>query len=298
MTVLLTLAAGAMLPFFSGSYIPELKEAHFIVHMPTAPGTSIAESLRMGRIVNKALHALPVVRSVAQRVGRAAFADDTYGTNYSEFEVDLKPLSGGRIEAAQADIRAALAAIPGANFSINTFLTERMEEVLSGYRAPVVVNIFGNDLDLLDRKAQEIAKILGTVPGAAEVQVRSPPGTPQLTVRLRKADLARWGFDPVSVLDAIRTAYQGTTVGQTYDGNQVFPIIAILDPASRADIGQVADLPLRTPGGLYVRLSQIADIEPGSGRYEVEHLQAQRLQTVTANVVGRDVTSFVRDATD
>lgn len=293
---LLTLAALAMLPFFGGSYIPELKEAHFIVHMPTAPGTSIDESLRIGRVVNAALHRLPAVRSVAQRVGRATFADDTYGTNYSEFEVDLKPLGGAQIAAAQADIRAALAAIPGANFSINTFLTERMEEVLSGYRAPVVVNIFGKDLDLLDRKAQEAATILAAVPGAADVQVRAPPGTPELAVRLRKADLARWGFDPVDVLDAIRTAYQGETVGQTYDGNRVFPVIAILDPASRSDIGQVADLPLRSPAGIYVNLGRIADIEPGSGRYEIAHLAAQRLQTVTANVVGRDVASFVADA--
>ncbi len=292
----LTLAGCAMLPWVGTSYIPELKEGHFIVHMSTVPGTSIAASLRLGELVTKALHALPAVRSVAQRVGRAAFADDTYGTNYSEFEVDLKPLGGDQIEAAQSDIRRALAAIPGGNFAINTFLTERIEEVLSGYRAPVVVNIFGNDLDLVDRAARELAAVLGGVRGAADVQVRSPPGMPQLTIRLRREDLERWGLDPVDVLDAIRTAYQGETVGQSYDGNRVFPVIAILDPASRAEIGQVSELPLRTPQGSFVRLRQIADIEPGSGRYEVAHLEAQRLQTVTANVVGRELGSFVADA--
>ena len=290
---LLTLIGCAMLPFFGSSYIPELKEGHVIVHMSTVPGTSIAESLRLGTLVTKALRTLPAVRSIAQRVGRAAFADDTYDSNYSEFEVDLKPLNGDEIETAQANIRKILATVPGGNFSINTFLTERIEEVVSGYRAPVVVNIFGNDLDLLDRKAREIAALLGAVRGAADVQVRSPPGMPQLTIRLRKEDLERWGFDPVDVLDAIRTAYQGDTVGQAYDGNRVFPVIAILDPASRVDIDQVADLALRTPTGGFVQLRQIADIRPGSGRYQVMHQQAQRLQTVTANVTGRDVTSFV-----
>ncbi|HLY45524.1 MAG TPA: efflux RND transporter permease subunit [Stellaceae bacterium] len=295
-SAVLTLASCALLPLFGASFIPELKEGHFIVHMPTMPGTSIDASLRLGELVTKALRALPAVRSVAQRVGRAAFADDTYGTNYSEFEVDLKPLGGRALAAAQSDIRRALAAVPGANFAINTFLTERFEEILSGYRAPIVVNVFGDDLDLLDKKAREVAAILGRVPGAADVEVRSPPGAPQLTVRLRDADLDRWGLNPVDVLEAVRTAYQGDTVGQVYDGNRVFPVIAILDPASRAGIGQVADLPLRTPGGAYVQLRQVADVEPGSGRYQIVHLAAQRLQTVTANVVGRDVVSFAAEA--
>ncbi len=193
-------------------------------------------------------------------------------------------------------MRQALAAIPGGNFTINTFLTERIEEVVSGYRAPIVVNLFGNDLDLLDRKAGEIAKLLGGVRGAVDVQVRSPPGAPQLTIRLRPEDLERWGFDPVPVLDAVRTAYQGEKVGEIYQGNRVFPVIAILDPAARADVAQVGELPLRTPAGGLVRLRQIADIRPGSGRFQVNHQAAQRLQTVTADVAGRDVGSVVEDA--
>jgi CzcA family heavy metal efflux pump len=293
---MLTLAGCAMVPFFGGSFLPELKEGHFIVHMSAVPGTSIAESLRLGNVVTKALRALPAVRSVAQRVGRAELADDTYGPQYSEFEVDLKPLRGDEAETAQADIRKALAAIPGMNFVVYTFLSERIDETLSGYAAPVVVNIFGNDLDLLDGKAQEVAQVLNSIPGATGVEVQSPPGMPQLTIRLRKGDLERWGIDPVGALDAIRTAYQGDTVGQVYEGNRVFPVIVILDPASRAAIDQVAALPLRTPTGSYVRLQQIADIFEASGRYQVLHQQAQRLQTVTANVAGRDLTSFVEDA--
>jgi Cu/Ag efflux pump CusA len=293
--VILTLAGCAMLPFFGGSFIPELKESHFIVHMATVPGTSIAESLRFGKQLTEALHTLPAVRSVAQRVGRAEIADDTYGPHYSEFEVDLKPLSGDEADAVEAAIRSRLAAIPGANFLMYTFLSERIDETLSGYTAPVVVNIFGDDLDVLDHKAREVARIVGAVAGAADVTLPSPPGLPQLVVRLRKADLQRWALDPVEALEAIRTAYQGDTVAQTYEGNHVFPVIAILDPAVRARVDEVADLPLRTPIGNYVRLRQIADIYERSGRYQVLHQQAQRLQTVTANVVGRDLTSFVKD---
>ncbi len=292
----LTVAAAAALPFLRGSFIPQLKEGHYIVHMTAVPGTSIAESLRLGKIVTKALLALPEVRSVAQRAGRAQLSGDTHGTHQSEFEVDLKPLSGEQSEAAETDIRNALADIPGANFSVNTFLTERINETFAGYTAPVVVNIFGNDLDVLDRKAQEVARVLNGVPGAADVLVQAPPGMPQLTVRLRKADLQRWGFDPVDVLDAIRTAYGGDTVGQTYEGNRVFPVTAILEPRDRASPAQVAELPLRAPSGAYVRLGQIADIYQSDGRYQVLHQGARRVQTVTANVVGRNVASFVKEA--
>jgi len=295
--VVFTIVGCAALPFFGGGFIPELKEGHFIIHMSAVPGTSIDESLRIGAHVADTLRKLPVVRSVAQRVGRAEKASDTWGTHYSEFEVDLKPgLSGDEGEEAQADIRKALAGFVGVNFSVKTFLTERVEETLSGYTASVAVNIFGNDLDVLDQKAQEIARVLAEVPGATEVQIQSPPGLPQLTIQLRKPDLERWGFDAVEVLDLIRAAYQGDVVGQTYEGNQVFNVVTILDEASRHNITTVGDLPLRSPGGTQVLLKQIANVNEAAGRYQVLHEGARRLQTVTANVAGTDVASFVQAA--
>lgn len=293
----LAVAAGcAVLPNFGGTFIPELKEGHYTIHMTAVPGTSVAESLRLGEITAKTLLELPAVRSVAQRVGRAELADDTNGTHHSEFEVDLKPISAEEAEDAPGQIRKALAAIPGANFAINTFLTERIEETLSGYTSPVVINIFGNDLDLLDRKAQEVAHAIEKIRGAADVQVQSPPGMPQLTIRLRHDDLERWGLTSVEVLDAVRTAYQGDEVGQIYDGNRVFPLLVILDKQSRANVTEVSNLPLRSAKGVYLTLAQVADIYESSGRYRVLHQGARRLQTVTANVAGRDVGSFVQEA--
>lgn len=294
---LFTLAGSAALPFFGGAFLPELKEGHFIVHMSAVPGTSIAESQRLGALVTKALLDLPVVRAVAQRVGRAEKADDTWGTHYSEFEVDLVPgLAGDQAEGAQAEVRKALGGFAGVNFAVKPFLTERIEEALSGYTAAVIVNVFGNDLDALDRVGRDVARVLGAVPGATEVQLQSPPGMPQLTIRLRKRDLERWGFDAVDVLDLVRAAYQGDVVGQSYEGNRVFNVIAVLDAQSRNDLTKVGNLPLRTPAGSYVRLSQIADVFQGAGRYQVAHLGGQRLQTVTANVAGRDVATFMAQA--
>jgi len=293
----LTIAGCAALPFFGRGLIPELKEGHFVVHMAAVPGTSIEESLRVGARIAEALRQLPEVRSVAQRAGRAEESEDTWGPHYSELEVDLKPgLSGDDAEQAQADIRKVFGGFVGVSASVMTFLTERIEETLSGYTAAVVVNVFGNDLDLLDRKAQEVAQVLNEIPGATDVQVQSPPGLPQLTIRLRNPDLERWGFDAVEALDLIRTAYQGDVVGQTYEGDQVFNVMTILDAASRDNISKVGDMPLRSPGGAYVTLRQIADIYQSSGRYQVLHEGARRVQTVTANVIGTDVVSFVRKA--
>jgi CzcA family heavy metal efflux pump len=292
-----TLAGCAALPFFGSAFLPELKEGHFILHMSAVPGTSIAESERLGALVTKALAALPVVRSISQRIGRAEKADDTWGTHYSEFEVDLKPgLSGDEAEGAQADVRKALVGFPGVNFAVKPFLTERVEESLSGYTAAVIINIFGDDLNTLDRTARDVARTVGGIQGATEVQLQSPPGMPQLTIRLRKKVVERWGFDAVDVLDLVRTAYQGDVVGQSYDGNRVFNVITVLDAASRNNIAKVGDLALRAPSGSFVLLKQIADVYETAGRYQVSHLGGRRVQTVTANVAGRDVASFVQEA--
>lgn len=233
---------------------------------------------------------------VSQRVGRAEKADDTNGTHYSEFEVDLKPLTGAQAEFAQADIRNALVHIPGANFAVKTFLTERVEETLSGYTASVVVNVYGDDLDTLDAEAQRVAQTLRQVPGATEVQIQSPPGTPQIGVRLRPEALARWGFDAVDVLDAVQTAFQGVVVGQVYDGNRVFNVNVLLSPSKRESIADIRALPLRNAAGAFVRLGQLADVYATSGRYVVLHNGARRVLTITCNVAGRNVTSFVAAA--
>jgi CzcA family heavy metal efflux pump len=293
---ILTLASAATLPFLGGDFLPELKEGHFVLHMTTLPGTSLAESLRLGQRVTAALLEIPAVRSVAQRTGRAEGSEDTLGTHDSEVEVDLKPLGGEAQEEAEAQIRKVLAGFPGASFSLKTFLAERVEETISGFTAAVAVNIFGDSLDVLDRKAQQVAQVLQGVPGAAEVRLISPPGLPQLSIRPRPADLRRWGLSPVDVLDVLRIAYHGDVVGQTYSGDRVLDVVVTLDPVSRSDVTGIGDLPVHARDGHFVALEDIADIYESSGRYEILHQSAQRVATVTADVKGRDAASFVKDA--
>jgi CzcA family heavy metal efflux pump len=286
----------AILPTMQGSFLPDLREGNLTVHMTAIPGTSVDQSLRLGASVTEALLKISSVRSVAQRVGRAELADDVAGTHSSEFEVAFKPLNGDEAEAAQQQIRDTLAKFAGATFSANTFLTERINETLSGYTAGIVVNVFGNDLNQLDHEAQEVARALGQVQGATGVQLASPPGMPQVAVNLRPDEIVRWGFDPVHVLDAVRTAYEGDIVGQTYEGNKVFDVSVILAPEDRRSLAEIGDLPVRGPDGNYVRLRQLADIQETDGRYMILHEGARRVQAVTCNVQGRDLSSFVSEA--
>jgi len=295
--VAFTICGSALLPFFGSAFLPEFKEGHYTLHMSAVPGTSISESERLGLLVTKTLLEIPAIRSISQRVGRAESADDTWGTNYSEIEVDLRPgLSGAALSDADDDIRKALAGFPGLNFSLKPFLTERVEETLSGNTAAVAANIYGNDLDELDDAAAKVSAAMASVHGARDVRLRTPAATPQLTIRLREEDLVRWGLAAVDVLDSVRTAYQGDVVGQAYDGHRAFNIITLLDAESRNSVAKISELPLRTQSGAYVPLRQIADLNQTTGRYQVDHFGAHRLQTVTADVEGGDVASYVANA--
>ena len=288
-----TLLGLAALPFFGSQFLPELQEGQFIVHMSAVPGTSLPQALALGEQVTKGLSKLPFVQSVTDQIGRAELADDTTGPEDSELIVRLKPLSGRDAETAQSQIREVLADFAGASFSVNTFLTERVEETLSGFGAAVVINVFGHDLDALDGTAKEIARTLNTVPDAMDVTVQSPPGAPQLVIQLKPAELGRYGFDAVTALEAVNTAYAGAKVGQIYEGNRVFDVAVIIAADRRENIAQVASLPLRSPNGTYVPLGELAAVYETAGRNVVLHEAAQRVQTVTCNVSGGDVASFV-----
>ena len=290
-------AALIALPFFSREFLPELREGHFILHMQAAPGTSIQESMRVGEHVSRALLEVPDVRTVAQRAGRTAQGIDVFGPQYSEFEVGLTPgLGAEEQEQALGALRAKLAGFPGLAFTAETFLAERVQETISGHTAPVIVNIYGPDLDVLDNLGAQVAKALNAVPGAAGVALQAPAALPALSIRLRQDALARRGLAPVDVMEAIQAAYQGAQVALVYDANAVINVAVVLAEEARRSPAQVGELPLRAGDGTILPLARVADIRQAEGRYLILHDGAQRLQTVTAQVGGRPVGEFVGEA--
>ncbi len=294
--IVFVLVGLASVPFLRSEFLPQFREGDFIVHVTMIPGTSLGESLRVSRQVTLELLKLPFVRIVSQKTGNAEEGASTRGIGSTEIDVNLKPSSGGQTVFSPAQVRKVMEQFPGVTYSIKTFLAERIEETISGYTASVAVNIFGNDLDTLDRVGREVAGALAAVPGASAVQVQSVSGAPQAVVKLRKDALARWGFNSIGVLDAVRTAYQGDVVGRVYDGDRVFDVSVILNPHDRNSISDLSGLSLRSPAGAYVSLQDLADIYETSGRYVILHNDARRVQTVTCNVTNRAVGSFVSDA--
>ncbi len=294
--LVLIAAAAAALPFMGGTFLPDLREGSYVLHMSCIPGTSLEESLRVGRAVTHELLANPRIASVAQQVGRAEKADDIWGSHYSEFYVNLRPLTGEEGERVETEIRDSAAKFPGAYFAIRTFLAERIEEVISGVNAEVVIKIYGEDLDAIDRKAREVAKVISGVRGAAEVQVESPAGAPETVIRLRPERLKQFGFQPLPVLDTIQAAYQGVQVAQTFEGNRVFNVGVILDQKFRNNPEAIGNLVLRNPEGLRMPLRELSDVYSIAGRYSILHDGTRRRQAVTCNVLGRDLAGFVDEA--
>ncbi len=304
MTIAITIVLIAMglgiLPLFKSQFIPSLHEGHYILHMTAVPGTSEQESLRIGSRVAEAVGKIKGVQTVTQWVGRAQNGADTFGTHYSEFEVEIGTLSGEEQSRILREIRETLsgesgASFPGVNFAINTFLTERIEETISGYTAAMVINIHSQDLDALDRDAQAVASVLGSISGATDVQVQSPPGTPKLSIRLLPERLAQWGMQPVDVLENIQAAYEGVQAAQVYQGNRIVSVNVMFTRDVRDDLREIGDLPLKNPDGKIVRLRELADIVQENGRSKILHAGAKRIQTVTCNVENRDVENFARD---
>ncbi len=276
-------------------FLPELREGHFIVHTASVPGTSLQESIRVGTLLTERFMDIPGVESVSQWVGRAERGADTYGSHYSEYEVRLKPLSGAGQQRVLDNLREILDAFPGIHYEANTFLTERVDETISGYTAAVVVNIYGHDLSVLDAKAQAVAKLIETLDGAEDVQMRSPPATSMIEVRLNLEQLKFRGISPAQVMSALQTAYEGSIVGKSIQGNRVFNVAVTLPQSLRSRAESLQQLALKNADGERVLLGQVADIRHTEGRYNILHQGALRTQTVTCNVDERDMDDFMRE---
>jgi CzcA family heavy metal efflux pump len=293
--LLLSLSLLALIPLLGGDFLPKLREGHYIIHTTSLPGTALNETLREGSRLVKEFLKIDGIDSASQWAGRAERGADTYGSHYSEYEVRLKELSGQDQAKVLEKIRGVLNDFPGMLSEANTFLTERVEETISGYTSPIVINLYGHDLLALDEVALELATVIRGMKGATDVQLRSPPGTPLLDVRLDLPSLASVGIRPLEVAHIIQSALKGQTVGTYYLENRAYDVSVILPPEQREAFPVLQELPIRTPDGQYIELGQLAEFIQSSGRYNILHRQGQRVQTVTANVEGRDLDSFVRE---
>ena len=294
---LLCVVALFELPSSSGDFLPDFREGHLVCTVFGSPGTALPETIRLGhQIEQQLLSKTNIIATVSQQAGRAELGEDPWGPERFELHIELKPLPGEEQEHAMKDVDDLLKKFPGINYEVTTFLGDRIGETITGETQPVVVNIFGDDLEVLDAKAQEVAHVLSSVRGNRDVKVKAPPGTPRMAIRLRPDRLTQFGFRPMDVMESIETAYQGTIVGQIHRENVTSDVAVILDAADREDPEAIGSLMLTGISGTRLPLREIADIFPTSGRASILHEGARRRQTVTCGTLGRDVSSFVAEA--
>jgi CzcA family heavy metal efflux pump len=294
------LAAGAMatvflsaafLPFLGGEFLPPFQENDFIVHMTGLPGTSLEESLAVGKTVERRLSSVPGVLSVAQRAGRAELADEVSGPESSELDVRLS--SNADEAEAVIRIRESLKDFPGFVFSVSQFFTERFEEVTGGEPAPVAVSVYGPDLDRLHDLGEAVVGVMGSIPGARDIRAESQAKAPQIVVRFDRARAAQAGVTMLELQTTLTTAFQGVKVAEIFEGQRVIPVV-VKDPEdSRAGVEKIGDLPVRTPAGI-IPLRALSDISVQDAPNLISRQAGARRLVVTCDSAG-SVSRFSRE---
>ena len=293
---LLVIAAVAITPFLGGTFMPDFREGHFVMQASSSiPGTSLDEMLRFGRRISAEILALPYVESVEQQVGRAEAGEDTWGPHRSELHIELRPDATVDQADAQEALRKIVAAYPGIQGEVVTFLGDRIGESLSGETAQVAIKVFGNDLQSLDDVGDRIVAALKDVAGITDLQFKRQDNTPALSIEPQADKLAAAGLKVQDVLDTVESAYSGAIVGQTFTGARTVSVVLRLPDELRGRLDRLGQLMISGPYGP-VPLSQVARLDLSAERYSIEHEGGQRRIAVTFNVQGRSLQSVVGEA--
>jgi len=301
----------ALLVMRMGSeFIPSLSEGDFALQALRVPGTSLSQSVDMQQRLEKAIaEQVPEVKRTFARTGTAEIAADPMPPNISDSYVMLKPKEewpdpDKSREQLIEDIQKAAASVPGSNYEMSQPIQLRFNELISGVRSDVAVKLFGDDMDVLNKTADDIAAILQDVPGASEVKVEQTTGLPLLSVNVDRDKAARFGLNIGDVQDTVAAAIGGREAGTFFEGDRRFDIVVRLSDTLRADPDVLARLPIPVPAVAgaasdridFIPLAEVATLEFVLGPNQISREDGKRLVVVSANVRGRDIGSFVQDA--
>ncbi|MBD3872549.1 MAG: efflux RND transporter permease subunit [Acidobacteria bacterium] len=300
MTAAALLAVGALIvPQLGSEFTPTLQEGTLVLRLTMAPSIALSESTEIALRVERRLMELDEVKSVVTRIGRGEVGAHTDPVNSAEMYLLLKPKEEWRVGSqAQLEdlIRDHLGEIPGVLTNFTQPIQMTVDELLEGVRAELAIKLFGDDLELLKGKADEIAAVVRTIRGAADVQADQISGAPQLLIRVDREAVARWGLNVEQVQQSIRAAVGGETAGQVFEGVRRFDI-RVRYPARYRDTPEaIASILVPAPDGGTVPLSQVVEMEEIVGARQIKRENGQRFTTVQCNVVDRDIGSFVAEA--
>ncbi|TLP69713.1 CusA/CzcA family heavy metal efflux RND transporter [Pseudomonas nitroreducens] len=314
----LVFAVAAMLVVLSGviasrmgsEFVPSLGEGDFALQSLRTPGTSLSQSVAMQeRLERQVLDKVPEALRMFSRTGTAEIASDPMPPNISDAYVMLKPKeqwpdpkkSRAQLEA---EIQEAANGVPGSAYELSQPIQLRFNELISGVRSDVAVKVFGDDMGVLNQTAEQIAGVLRQVQGSSEVKVEQTSGLPVLTVNIDRQRAARYGLNVGDIQDNVAVAIGGRQAGTLFEGDRRFDLIVRLPENLRSDIDALSRMliPVPAPANAtdsrigFITLGEVARLELVQGPNQVSRENGKRLVVVSANVRGRDIGSFVSEA--
>ena len=297
----LILAFGMIAPNLGSEFVPRLSEGAIAIGVVRLAGTDLDESIRFNTEMERVILATfpDEVQNVWSRVGTAEVATDPMGVELTDTFITLKPRSQWKKAHTQAElteaIDRALRDMPGQRLAYSQPIEMRINEMVSGVRSDLGVKLFGDDFTVLVAKAQEIESILNNIKGAADVNVEQVTGQPMLQIKVNQDQIARYGVSAQAVLDLVESI-GSKPLGEVVEGQLRFPLIVRLSEKFRASPLAIGAMLIATPSGEQLPLSRLASVDIVEGPSTITREWGQRRITITANVRGRDLGSFVAEA--
>ncbi len=284
----------AVLPQLGQELLPEFKERDFLMHWVTKPDTSVDEETRITVAAAKELQAIPGVRNFGAHIGQAFLMDEVVGVNFGENWISVD--TDADYDKTVAKIQDVVSGYPGLRRDVQTYLKERIKEVLSGGSSEtIVVRIFGDDLEKLRASGEKVRKAIASVPGTIEETVELLADVPQVEVEVDLAAAERLGLKPGDVRRMAATYVAGEEVGDIFRDGKAFDVQVWSTPESRNSLAAIRALPIDTPSGGVVRLDEVADVRIDVTPNEIHHQDVARTIEVGTNVRGRDLGSVAND---
>ncbi len=297
----LMLAFGFVAPNLGSEFVPRLSEGAVAINVVRLAGTELEESLRYNTQMERAvLEAFPdEVVHAWSRIGAAEVATDPMGLELTDLFITLKPRDQWTKATTQSELTAkiqqTLRDMPGQRIAMTQPIEMRINEMISGVRSDVAAVLYGDDFDVLVEKAREIERVLSSIDGNADVATEQVTGQPVLEIRVKQDEIARYGVPAQTVLDLVESL--GTlNVGEVFEGQLRFPLVIRLPEKARASPEVIGTIPIATPAGEQIPLSRLAAISVREGPSTIKREWYQRRISITSNIRGRDMGSFVAEA--
>jgi CzcA family heavy metal efflux pump len=292
----IVLAGLFVTPFLGQELLPSFKERDFLMHWILKPGSSHPEMWRITAESCRELLTIPGVRNCGSHIGQAVMADEPYGVYFTENWISVDPSVD--YDKTLNSVQELVDGYPGLVRDVQTYLKERIREVLTGSSDTVVIRIYGQDLEVLREKADEVKLALEGIPGITDLKKELHMETPQIEVEVDLAKAEQYGLKPGDVRRAAAFLLQGEEVGDIYLGGKTYDVNVWSTPETRHSLSDIENLLIDTPTGERVRLADVADVRIGAVPNVVEREGQSRKIDVSANVKGRDLGSVADDVED